>query len=103
MKNILKIEKQKISDSNLKKKLLKNNIKNIKELIFKKPVKYENYILSNEEKLLYLDKKEINLYGIIKNNPTVHNTKKNKSFLYFFLLTSKNNLFKIIVFNNFFF
>ncbi|WBL31637.1 hypothetical protein [Candidatus Phytoplasma sacchari] len=86
--------------SYFKKKLLKNNIHNTKDLILKKPVKYEDFTLSHIQKLN--NNKEIKILGTILNNPIQIKTKKNKNAIYFYIILSNNQKIKVIIFNNFF-
>ncbi|WP_323847838.1 MAG: hypothetical protein Q2306_00730 [Phytoplasma sp.] len=88
-------------ESNLYTKLIKNNINNIKELILKKPKKYQNFILSKLDKIENKDK--LNLYGIIKQELITVNNFFKKNIKMFQILTSQNITLKVIIFNNFFF
>ncbi|MDV3174361.1 MAG: ATP-dependent DNA helicase, partial [Candidatus Phytoplasma stylosanthis] len=88
-------------ESNLYPKLIKNDIKNIKELIFKKPKKYENFTLSQLS--IIHDKEKVNLFGIIITNPIPYKIFFKKKAKILKILTKENIIFKIIFFNNFFF
>ncbi|MDV3196255.1 MAG: hypothetical protein Q8885_01865 [Candidatus Phytoplasma stylosanthis] len=88
-------------ESNLYPKLIKNDIKNIKELIFKKPKKYENFTLSQLS--VIHDKEKVNLFGIIITNPIPYKIFFKKKAKILKILTKENIIFKIIFFNNFFF
>ncbi|WP_268849843.1 hypothetical protein [Candidatus Phytoplasma rubi] len=87
-------------NSNLYSKLFKNNIKNIKELIFKKPKKYQDFTLTELNKIA--DKTKVNLYGIIIKAPIVVRNFFKKNAKMFHILTSQNTELKVITFNNFF-
>jgi ATP-dependent DNA helicase RecG len=88
-------------NSDLYSKLFNNNIKNIKELILKKPKKYQDFTLTELNKIA--DKTKVNLYGIITKEPVVVRNFFKKNAKMFHILTSRNTEFKVIIFNNFFF
>ncbi|QTX02824.1 DEAD/DEAH box helicase [Candidatus Phytoplasma luffae] len=88
-------------ESDLYPKLIKNNITSIKELILKKPKKYENFVLSDCKNIS--DKKKINLYGEIIEEPIFVNNIFKKKIKMFKIIVDSGFIFKIIIFNNFFF
>ncbi|MEZ0180571.1 hypothetical protein ['Camptotheca acuminata' phytoplasma] len=88
-------------ESRLYPKLLQNNITQIKELILKKPKKYENSIISDLKEIS--DKQKVNLWGIIIKKPIAVKSFFKKSTQMFEVLVENNITFRVIIFHNFFF
>ncbi|MFR0367804.1 DEAD/DEAH box helicase [Candidatus Phytoplasma palmae] len=89
------------NNCDLNKKLIQNNIHNIKELILTKPKKYKNFILNDINKVFH--KEEVNLLGKIINQPIfLKNKSEKKNYLKISILVNKK-IVKILIFNSFFF
>ncbi|MBP3059337.1 DEAD/DEAH box helicase [Texas Phoenix palm phytoplasma] len=86
----------------LNKKLINNNINNIKELILTKPKKYKNFIVNDISKVFH--EEEVNLLGKIISKPILikNQSERKKNYLKISILVN-DKIIKILIFNNFFF
>ncbi|MDW3617659.1 MAG: helicase-related protein [Candidatus Phytoplasma pruni] len=86
--------------SNLYPKLVQNDINTLKELIFYKPKKYQNFLLSNINQAM--DKEIINVIGKIVSEPISSKDDSDKKRLNFQILIHDDVFLDVVLFNKFY-